>query len=470
MKKLILFLVFLSTLSSQSQDFWTEYSTSQPINGTGITSISIIDANNTWLNMQYFCLQNPCSNTMRQYSKTTNGGTFWTTGTIDLGSSSSNLFIANISGVSSLVAYASVYPITTEIGGIWKTADGGTTWTRQNAFNDQNSFTDLVHFWNANEGVAMGNAVDGYFEIYTTINGGDTWTRLTSTSSIIPINGSERICVNNFTVTNNTIWVATTAGRILKSTNKGLTWIDMQTPITELWSGALFENPGLDLNNYQMAFTDQNRGLFLYFDLQTSYSARFYQTSDGGATWSEVMYIDSTNSRNADIAAVPGMPNTYIVVGDDIDGIGRGSSYTVDGGLTWIDINQVDIFHVRGSVVAMLDADHGFAAGFSTSPSEGGIYNWGGGALLRQAQLAVSSFSGDHTIAISPNPTSGILNISAKNIKEIVVSDVLGKQIINQTYDALETVNLDLDFLISGIYILRVTNGEGTFVSKVIKK
>lgn len=465
MKKLLLFFVFFITFSVQSQIFWTEYATAQPINDTGVSSISIIDTNNTWLNMFWHCGMPPCATTIRQYSKTTNGGTSWITGTIDLGLNSSDLLVGNISGISSTVAYASVYPIASSLGGIWKTADGGTTWTRQNAFNDTNSFADLVHFWNANEGVAVGNSVNGYFEVYTTLNGGNTWTRLMSTPALLPINTSERICVNNFTVTDNTIWVATTSGRILKSSDKGATWVTMQSPIPEIGSGVLFE---ITQRFGQMAFTDQNGGLFITFERNNASGIRLYKTSDGGGTWSEIMYTGY--ARSYDISAIPGMPNAYVTVGEEYDGINTGSSFTVDGGLNWVDINSVDELVVQGTIVAMHDADHGFAGGYSTTATEGGIFVWGGGAMLRQAHLNVSTFPGDKAVIASPNPTTGVLHINGKKIQNIEVIDLLGKKIISETYNSLDTVSINLDFLNSGLYMLLVNNDNGSSIIKVVKQ
>jgi photosystem II stability/assembly factor-like uncharacterized protein len=460
MKKLLLFIVFLTTVLGYSQDFWTEYSTGYYDTGSyGVRSISIVDQNTTWLTMN----GDVAGQEMRLYSKTVDGGVSWTPGFVDFGLNSSKYGLANIHGISSLVAYAAVCPNAADVqGGIWKTEDGGINWSRQASasFSDVNSFTSMVYFWNTNEGVAMGDAANGYFEIYITSNGGNLWTRLASTPEIVPVNSDEYLLINKFEVYGNTIWVGTTSGRILKSSDKGLTWTVSQSPISSFG--------GYLLGDYMygnLAFTDLSNGL-----LQTK-DKRLYKTVDGGLTWTEIFY--SGFLRDFNIGAVPGMTDTYITVGmQDFPIVDeRGSSYSIDGGYTWTSINNnPDTNFVNGAAIEMLDADHGFAGGFTTSPSVGGVFKWGGGAMLRQAQLAVSTFSDDKAVTVFPNPTSEVLNITAKKIKQIEVIDLLGKQIGTTKYNSLDAVNLNLDFLTSGVYMLRVTNDEGVFVSKVIKE
>lgn len=155
MKKLLLIASFLVAFSSQAQDFWTEYATAQPAASTGMRSISIVDDNVTWISPS--CGTSGCT-PIRRYARSVNGGTVWTTGVVDLGANSANLEIANICATSADVAYAAVFPKPGAIGGVYKTINGGTTWTRQNTavYNDPDSFTNLVHFFNENEGVAMG--------------------------------------------------------------------------------------------------------------------------------------------------------------------------------------------------------------------------------------------------------------------------------------------------------------------------
>jgi len=453
MKKLLISCCFLTALNTQSQHFWTSYPTAQ-ISGMGVNSISIIDANTAWLSD--VCMISPSCGSDKSYSVTTNGGTVWNAGIVNLGADDLNLRVANIHGISASVAFAAAYPVSaTATGGIWKTIDGGLTWTRQASalFSDASSITRMVYFWNENDGIAMGDSANGYFEIYTTSDSGGTWTRVPISAALIPLTGpDEHGIANNFTVTGNTVWLRTTRGRILKSVDKGLTWTVRQSPLTPGGRGG------------SMAFTDQNNGLLQSNDFS------LYATNDGGDTWSWVSFYGL--NRNDDIAAVPGMSNAYVAVGEELLTTTRGSSYSLNGGLNWVEIEAVDPFGyiAYGGHVAMLDEDHGFTSGWAGSPTVGGILKWGGGAMLRLAYLAVSNFKDDNAVTAHPNPTSSRINISAKSISRIEVYDLFGKQLFSNDYPARQNTSIDLENFLNGVYLLKVTFDAGASTIKVVKQ
>lgn len=454
MKKLILLLLLLSIgFSIQAQDYWTEYATAQSAASTGMRSISIVDANVAWLSMS--CGTTGCT-TIRRYSKTTDAGLTWTTGVVDLGAASANLEIANIHGVSASVAFASVFPkVAGAIGGVWKTVDGGTTWTRQPTavYNDAASFANIVYFWDANNGVTMGDPAGGYFEIYTTSNGGTNWTRVPSSPALIPFNPQDYGLTNQFTTNGNNIWIGTTFGRILRSSDKGLNWAVSQSPIPDFGGGINGAESG------DLAFTSATNGL-----LQTS-DYLLYSTSNAGATWSPSITYTG-DMRNFGLAEIPGSPNKYISIGADIANSERGSSYTTDGGLNWTSINNnPDLNFVDGSAVVFLNINTGYAGGFSTSAAVGGIFKWNAN------QLATATFSNGEILSAYPNPTKGTFNLQSKDISSITVFDVLGKQIINKEYNALSSVSLDLSSYNKGIYLVKVFNAEGaSSLIKVVKE
>lgn len=451
MKKIILLLCFI-TFNTQAQDFLVENATGQPDANTGISSISIVEYNVTWLNMS--CGTTNCT-PIRRFSKTTDGGISWQTGVVNLGANSTNLRIGNISGVSANEAYAAVTSAAVAtLGGIWKTSDEGATWLRQDtaAFSDPASFPGEVHFWNTNQGVAIGDATNGYFEIYVTSNGGNLWTRVASSPALIPIDSGEYLVTNKFTVTGNTIWAMTYYGRILKSTDFGMNWTISQSPITSFFADFGYFTADL-------AFTNQNYGL-----LQTN-DFELYSTNDGGTTWNNVDY--SGVSRALGISAIPDIPDVYIAVGEDLNSV-RGSSYTIDGGLNWVNINDnPDLSYVNGEIVKMYDSHTGFASGYSITPAVSGIFKWD---MINCICIGLSDFSKNKSIIASPNPTLGRMNISGTNITEIKVFDLLGKQMLISQYQEVSNATVNLESLEDGIYFLSVSNKKGTSTIKVVKQ
>ena len=61
---------------------------------------------------------------------------------------------------------------------ILKTTDGGTTWNVVFKATNSETFIDGFAFWDKNRGIAYGDPINGHFEIFTTIDAGDTWQQL----------------------------------------------------------------------------------------------------------------------------------------------------------------------------------------------------------------------------------------------------------------------------------------------------
>jgi photosystem II stability/assembly factor-like uncharacterized protein len=95
-----------------------------------------------------------------KFSITKDRGKTWTTKSFPA-AIASNRMCGSLSAVSDKVAYVIVsMPSATATQGIYQTTDGGDTWTRQaTAFNAASSFPDIVYFWNANEGIVIGDGI-----------------------------------------------------------------------------------------------------------------------------------------------------------------------------------------------------------------------------------------------------------------------------------------------------------------------
>lgn len=444
----------ISAGMSAQAPFWGRYSTGFSTTSTTQGQISYADANTVWT---YATAGDGSGDFYQLWGRSLDGGATWTTGSINVGST--DLAIGSIHAMSATTAYVAVFPNTTTVqGGIYRTTDSGVTWVKQPTalFNDgTNSFTNLVHFFNTNEGVCQGDPANGYFEIYTTTNGGTNWNRVPSANIPAMLPG-EYGYTHNYETLDNTIWMGTNKGRIFKSTNKGLNWTVAQTPITDFGSAAISGN---------YAMKDQNNGIFISSDWQ------FFRTTDGTATWTSE-FPGGEYYRNFDVAFVPGTANTYVCTGNDIDEISRGSSYSTDGGLTWVDINPLDEAVAvdgvdGGGALEFFDATHGLASGFTTSSTVNGIWKW----MTDASTLATVDFQSTKAFTASPNPTTGSLDIAGNNISNVAVYDILGKQVSNTNFSSLNVANINLSAVNNGIYMVKVTNNEGaTATIKVVKK
>ena len=78
---------------------------------------------------------------------------------------------------------------------------------------------------------------------------------------------------------------------------------------------------------------------------------------------------------------------------------------------------------------------------------------------------------------INPNITSGPLNIQLMQPTEsqviLTITDLSGKAVLTKTQktsQGLNSINLDLSNISTGIYYIRVTDGAENYIRSVLKK
>lgn len=436
MKKILLSVSFFSlTFFAQAQS-WVDQATGFETASRGVNEIQIVDANTVWA-LAYDGADT--ENNIQEFTRTTDGGSTWTAGIIDIGDTTQS--INNICPVSATTAWISAIDSASGLGGIYMTTDGGISWelkTSTEFTTAGESFLNGVIFFDANNGVSFGDPEGGEFEIYTTNDAGTTWTRVPAASVPNPLSG-EYGYNGGYVHIGSTIWMPTNKGRLYKSTDMGLTWSVAQAPLSDFGSAAQSGN---------VHFSTVNDGCLLK-KVGTTYT--FYTTTNGGTTWS------AATPYTGAYYVIDYVPGTNILVATSA-GTPSGSAYSLNNGTTWTEIDN----GTQRGVVAMLNGSTGWCGGFSVDPLTGGIFKLNGS--LSNEMFTASQFK------IYPNPANSIVTISSENSDSfnVKVMDLAGKVMMNQELSGVENT-VDVSTYAAGIYLFEVKAGNRTDTFKVVK-
>ncbi|RIA10139.1 hypothetical protein OE09_1992 [Flavobacteriaceae bacterium MAR_2010_72] len=218
---------------------------------------------------------------------------------------------------------------------LFKTTDSGTMGLVYEEHHP-NVFYDAMDFWNDQEGIAIGDSIDGCLSVIVTRNGGQTWAKL-SCNDLPKAEANEGAFAasnTNIAIVGDKTWVATTAGRVYYSPDKGHTWEVFETPITKEK-----ETEGI----YSIAFYDELNGFAIGGDYTKpeGNSANKIRTHDGGKTWELVAQNQNPGYRSC----VQYMPNRE---GAELIAVGfKGVDYSNDSGSTWKHLSEEGFYTIR---------------------------------------------------------------------------------------------------------------------------
>jgi photosystem II stability/assembly factor-like uncharacterized protein len=126
---------------------------------------------------------------------------------------------------------------------IYKTEDGGENWSLKYKNDDPRAFFDAIGFWDEFNGVAFSDSFEGRFYLIKTEDGGNTWQQLLSAPEAEEGEGGFAASGTNMILRGTAdIWIGTTSGRVFRSSDRGITWLSMETPLSnrENSSGGIF--------------------------------------------------------------------------------------------------------------------------------------------------------------------------------------------------------------------------------------
>ena len=208
---------------------------------------------------------------------TTDGGQTWRAGVVP---GAETLQFRDVQGVSDQVAYLLSIGNGTD-SRIYKTSDGGATWTLQFQNQDPAAFYDCFAFWTPKAGIAQSDPVNGRFPVIRTTDGtswhdiGDNLPPALEGEFSFASSGT---CVAAQGKSNG--WIVTggaSPSRVLATTDQGDTWNAYSSPLRGSPSAGIFS----------VAFRDAQHGIIGGGDLDPA-ALPFDQTatsSDGGKTW-----------------------------------------------------------------------------------------------------------------------------------------------------------------------------------------
>lgn len=433
MKHKIVLLILLGATCASAQ-FWTQSSSGFPITSTGASKFHIVDANVAWATGYDGITPN---NNIQRFTTTANAGATWTAGSINVGNI--NLGISNISGVSATTAYVAVHPrLASNRGGVWITTNSGATWTKQTTatFDNPNSFTNIVHYFNTNDGVTIGDPINGSWEIYTTTNSGTSYTLVPAANIPTPLTG-EVGYIAQYAFSGDSIWFSTSSGRIYHSADKGLNWNAYQTPLNDLGGVNQFGD---------YSFTNATQGI-----LQDN-NGNLWRTLDSGATWSLINIVGTTTPYGDAIAYLPNT-NQLISTGSQINF--SGSAYSLDDGITWTNIDTVQ--HVD---VAIFDVNTAYSGGFSSTSAATGVFKYTGNVLSNTTVDLATDFT------IYPNPVENELYFTTTlQVDSFIIKSMTGAT-VKHVSGTEPILTADLP---TGMYLLEVITTDNRFTTPFIK-
>lgn len=188
---------------------------------------------------------------------------------------------------------------------LYRTADGGATWTKASLPGDQSAPVYSVRFLDSNIGIATGNSAMGSQDIFRTTDGGTTWNQVPN----FPLGGSWYFQ----DYVNSTTGFLGSNGALVRTNDAGATWeLRSFYPDCPIMTG--------------LAFLDATNGFASGSRPSPAAESGIFRTTDGGLTW---------------MLALPGAAGDVIVLTPSIllAPTNAGISRSTDAGSTWTTIN-----------------------------------------------------------------------------------------------------------------------------------
>jgi len=261
-------------------------------------------------------------------------------------------------------------------GGIWKSIDGGNSWSAINDFMANLAITCIVAdprttdnikttvlYAATGEGFYNIDSIRGY-GVFKSTDGGETWHHMVSTD---PKNeDSDWYAVNRIAVNNNGIIIAVSrSNAVFVSSDDGKSW-KKSTPGPK--DDSMMDDVKFDPNDPVKAIVGSTHG-------------NCYYTTDSGKTWNQSTIVDISGDKftgRVEIAYAHSSANTVFASVDHNNGEIYRSN---DGGVTWAFVSKPEHLWNEGWYantiwVDPVNTDHLVIGGLDLYQSTDGGKNW----------------------------------------------------------------------------------------------
>jgi photosystem II stability/assembly factor-like uncharacterized protein len=332
---------------------------------------------------------------------------------------------------------------------IFKTTDGGLTFTTQNTALT----TNAIHMVSATEGYCGG--ASGF--VFRTTDGGATWpfrgsiTNTLTDISFPPDGGTGYACGLN-----GAVWSVTFGGVINLNSGLSLGLNGISTPsFNNVWicggsriyyyNGSIFTEQSSPTGTFNAIYFINNLEGWVVGD-----QGIIAKTINGGGSWT-VQRIPGSGSSLFDV---------FFLNANEGWAVGANGTilHTINGGTTWT-------LEANGLTTAFLTGVH------FTSSTNGYIVGQGK-ALLKYTQLTgINQTEQTSAINIYPNPTNGIIKLDIpgnQQVESVVISDMTGRKVVQK--NNLFTNEIHLQSLPDGFYSVQIVTDKQQYFGKIIKQ
>jgi len=220
------------------------------------------------------------SGTRGTFGRTTDGGATWSAASVP---EAEKLDFRDVEAFGETTAYLlSAGP--GENSRIYKTTNGGKSWSLQFKNSDPDGFFDALAFWDEKNSIALGDPVNGHFQLIMTDDGGAHWKQLPAETTPPALSKEGAFAASGTCLVTHgekDVWFCTggaKTARVFHSDDSGKTWTVSDTPIM-----AGVESAGI----FSIAFRDPSHGMIVGGDYRkhNQSGATAASTADAGKTW-----------------------------------------------------------------------------------------------------------------------------------------------------------------------------------------